>query len=574
MGEAHHVAGAVAPPRDPYDADIIILALDRPDETCAAIRSALEQTGIRRHLIVVDQGSRPENLQRIAATVRDRADCTLVALERNRGVAAGRNAATALGHGRVIIALDNDAEFAAPTTAAAAVAALDAAPNLGAIGFRILAWGVGADDHSSWGYPPRLRARAGEVFDAATFVGAGHAIRRTAWDAAGPYDEALFFCWEEYDWCLRVIARGWTVRYRGDIAVLHKVSQQRRVTWSSTRWFHYVPQPALHPSQAWRELARNDAPNRGLRRARPPQWAATADRARFGGRGPTRAPDGRRLSPAVRPRVSSIQRSGASQQSARPRTGRGAAHAVGGTHSGALGQSFAQQQPEYRRILHEIAPGQPLRVRPEAMQPLEPRALHPAGRARHGTGQEIEAGTDAEPEALRLARRGDGGGQPFLPWRAEGKEDEPRRVRKHESDRSGERSWIAIETHRRIVMERFGDPAAVYQGTQKRGAQADDGHALPGPQVAAEQVRGDVAPRRDTRRLKAEQSPGPGDHPRVEQAQIGVLIDAPHLRVAAEANEIVGVRSEDIAERLVGRARRDRGGGFGRVEVGQRHAEA
>ncbi len=240
MGEAHHVAGAIAPPRDPYDADIIILALDRPDETCAAIRSALEQTGISRHLIVVDQGSRPENLQRIAATVRGRADCTLVALDRNRGVAAGRNVATGLGHGRVIIALDNDAEFAAPTTAAAAVAALDAAPNLGAIGFRILAWGVGADDHSSWGYPPRLRARAGEVFDAATFVGAGHAIRRTAWDAAGPYDEALFFCWEEYDWCLRVIARGWTVRYRGDIAVLHKVSQQRRVTWSSTRWFHYV----------------------------------------------------------------------------------------------------------------------------------------------------------------------------------------------------------------------------------------------------------------------------------------------------------------------------------------------
>ena len=40
-----------------------------------------------------------------------------------------------------------------------------------------------------------------------TFVGAGHAIRRSAWDACGGYDEALFFCWEEFDFCLRAIER-------------------------------------------------------------------------------------------------------------------------------------------------------------------------------------------------------------------------------------------------------------------------------------------------------------------------------------------------------------------------------
>ena len=240
IGGERLVAGAATPPLGAYDADVIVLALDRAEETCAAIRSALQQTGISRHVVVVDQGSRPENLGRIANLVRGRADCTLLRLERNRGVAGGRNRATTFGHGRVVVALDNDAEFATSTTAADAVAALDRTPELGAIGFRILAWGHDADDHSSWGYPPRLRPRAGEVFDATTFVGAGHAIRRAAWDAAGQYDEALFFCWEEYDWCLRAIAGGWTVRYRGDIAVLHKVSPQRRVTWSSTRWFYYV----------------------------------------------------------------------------------------------------------------------------------------------------------------------------------------------------------------------------------------------------------------------------------------------------------------------------------------------
>ena len=94
---------------------------------------------------------------------------------------------------------------------------------LAAIGCRILLHACDADDLSSWGYPPSLLPRAGESFDAVTFVGAGHAIRRAAWDG---YDEALFFCWEEFDFCLRAIERGWRIRYRGDIAVRHKVSPE------------------------------------------------------------------------------------------------------------------------------------------------------------------------------------------------------------------------------------------------------------------------------------------------------------------------------------------------------------
>ncbi|MFC7540636.1 hypothetical protein ACFQU2_15765 [Siccirubricoccus deserti] len=77
------------------------------------------------------------------------------------GVAGGRNRATALGRGRVVFALDNDAEFATTTTLAEAVRALEAAPDLAAIGCRILVHATGADDLSSWGYPaPCCRAPA------------------------------------------------------------------------------------------------------------------------------------------------------------------------------------------------------------------------------------------------------------------------------------------------------------------------------------------------------------------------------------------------------------------------------
>jgi GT2 family glycosyltransferase len=235
-----HIAGAERPPTHAYDADVVILALDRADETAAAIRSALSQTGVSRHVIIVDQGSRPETLACLAETVRDRTDATLIALDRNLGVPGGRNLGSALGHGRIIAGLDNDAAFDTPTTLAHMVAAIDADPDLAALGCRIVVDATGDDDLSSWGYPAALQPRSRETFETATFVGAGHAIRREAWDDAGGYDARLFFCWEEYDFCLRAISRFWRVRYRGDIVIRHKVSPERRVAWSGERWVHYV----------------------------------------------------------------------------------------------------------------------------------------------------------------------------------------------------------------------------------------------------------------------------------------------------------------------------------------------
>jgi GT2 family glycosyltransferase len=237
---ARLLAGGAGPPAGNYDVDIIILALDRTEATLAAIASALRQTGVSMHLFILDQGSRPETRARLAAAVLDRTEATLLAAESNLGVAAGRNLASGLGHGRMIVALDNDAEFATADTVARMVAALDAEPRLAAIGCRIVTFDDGHDDLSSWGYPTSLLPCAAECFDAVTYVGAGHALRRSAWEQAGGYDASLFFCWEEFDFCLRAIALGWRIRYRGDIVVRHKVSGERRLDWSADRWFYFV----------------------------------------------------------------------------------------------------------------------------------------------------------------------------------------------------------------------------------------------------------------------------------------------------------------------------------------------
>ncbi|HET6183248.1 MAG TPA: glycosyltransferase [Acetobacteraceae bacterium] len=235
-----HLAGAKRPPSGEYDADIVILMLERATETIAALSSALNQRGIVRHVTILDQGSSQQAIAEVASAIGSNTEATLLGTGRNLGVAAGRNRASAFGHGRAIIGLDNDAVFASRDSAAAAVRALAATPDLAAIGFRILAADGATDDPLCWGYPRGLLHAARETFEAATFVGAGHAIRRSAFEEAGGYDEALFFCWEEFDFCRRAIAAGWRIEYRGDIAIRHMVAPARRIAWRGGRWRYFV----------------------------------------------------------------------------------------------------------------------------------------------------------------------------------------------------------------------------------------------------------------------------------------------------------------------------------------------
>ena len=73
---ARHVAGAADAPAGNYDCDVVILSLERGSETAAAIRSALAQTGVSRHVFIVDQGSRPEALAQLADVSQDGAILT------------------------------------------------------------------------------------------------------------------------------------------------------------------------------------------------------------------------------------------------------------------------------------------------------------------------------------------------------------------------------------------------------------------------------------------------------------------------------------------------------------------
>jgi GT2 family glycosyltransferase len=222
-----------------YDVDIIILSLNRVGETIEAIASAIAQEGITKRVLVLDQGSQADQREKLVAYCKDK-PVHLELGQENLGVAGGRNKVTSLGTAPCIIALDNDAEFADTLCCKRAVDYLRSHPELGAIGFQILTYSTGEIDESSWGSPAAIRHRWNEEFDTTKFVGAGHAIMRRHFEAAGGYDDRLFFYWEETDFCYRLINMGLHIRYVPQIKILHKVSPEKRVSWDGGRYYYMV----------------------------------------------------------------------------------------------------------------------------------------------------------------------------------------------------------------------------------------------------------------------------------------------------------------------------------------------
>jgi GT2 family glycosyltransferase len=96
----------------------------------------------------------------------------------------------------------------------------------------------GGGDRSSWCYPRSMLSSRFQEFEASRFVGAGHAIRRSALARTKGYDEALFFYWEELDLSYQLIEAGYRIVYDPSVIVRHKSSPEARLWWERGRFYY------------------------------------------------------------------------------------------------------------------------------------------------------------------------------------------------------------------------------------------------------------------------------------------------------------------------------------------------
>ncbi len=195
-------------------------------------------TGMRVEILLVDNASTDDSLERLP----DVDGMQLIRLPDNRGFAAATNIAAARARGRLLLLLNPDTECR-PASLKSLVGAFDAAPNVGALGPRLLHTD-GRVQRSAWrGYPgvrstwldalymwkvpwlPGVRhsevAARERAADVDHLLGACILTSADVWRDVGPLDEGYFLFLEETDWCRRVRATGRRVIFDPSSVVVH-----------------------------------------------------------------------------------------------------------------------------------------------------------------------------------------------------------------------------------------------------------------------------------------------------------------------------------------------------------------
>jgi glycosyltransferase involved in cell wall biosynthesis len=187
---------------------VIVPTFERAGLIRASVESVLAETGVDFEVIVVDDGSTDDTLERLAAVADPRLRVVRAA---HGGVAAARNAGVAAARGRYVAFHDSDDE-ALPGRLARPVALLEARPDLGLVIMNgvMLASGQGEVDEP-WIKPEVTQTLVGrtigvaEVFRRNLGQLQGMCFTRAALDTAGPFDTS-FRILDDLDLVLRVTA--------------------------------------------------------------------------------------------------------------------------------------------------------------------------------------------------------------------------------------------------------------------------------------------------------------------------------------------------------------------------------
>jgi len=249
------------PVSPPPDCSIVIVNYRTDDALAECLASVARTTkGLTVEVIVVD------NSRTLAAAgFRERfPDARLLENPANVGFARAANRGIELAAGRHVLCLNPDT-LLHEGAVAALVAHLDAHPDVGAVGARLLE-SDGTLQYSCRRFPGYLTIFFGRyalltrllpgnaasrdylyldwdhrsVRDVDWVSGACLMVRRAAVEATGGFDAGYFLFVEDMDWCHRLRDAGWRVVYVPDAVVTHHIGASRgavppRIVWARHR---------------------------------------------------------------------------------------------------------------------------------------------------------------------------------------------------------------------------------------------------------------------------------------------------------------------------------------------------
>ncbi|SEQ78403.1 Glycosyl transferase family 2 [Loktanella sp. DSM 29012] len=199
-------------PRPPA-ASVVITTHDRDDELATCLASLQRQTIPLEIIVMDDKGSAATRdlVARIASSAR------YLHAGTGQGPAFQRNAGIAAASCEIVFSFDDDVELVDPTTCEKTLPDF-ADPQVAAIGIPFVNVRISQEVHHVTAHP-RQQLHA--------FVGAAHAVRRSAFQQVGGFRAHYFYMGEEGDLAIRLLDHGHEVR-AGTAPPMHHFESPRR----------------------------------------------------------------------------------------------------------------------------------------------------------------------------------------------------------------------------------------------------------------------------------------------------------------------------------------------------------
>lgn len=207
---------------------IVIPVYNRVDLTVQCLEAIAQTTSGDFEVVVVDDASTDGTAEVLA---QFGSALTVVRHDENQGFARACNDGARAARGDLLVFLNNDT-LPRPGWLDALLTAAEAAPDVGAVGARLL-YPDGTIQHAGIGFTPDFEPfhlhqgvpadapAVTEDRDCEAVTGACLLVPRAVYDEIGGFDEGYRMYFEDVDLCLRIRATGRRVRYAAGSVVVH-----------------------------------------------------------------------------------------------------------------------------------------------------------------------------------------------------------------------------------------------------------------------------------------------------------------------------------------------------------------
>lgn len=193
-----------------------ILSFNRRDELRNTLTKVFEQDYKNIEVIVVDNASSDGSAYMVKAEFPS---VKLIQMEKNIGI-AGWNEGFKVAKGEYVLVLDDDA-YPEINSIDEGVIALRENTDVGIIAFNI--------------FNTKLNKSETTALEKSLphyFVGCGAMIRKIYLDQVGYFDDLYFIYYNEVDLSIRMLKKGYRIKYLKEIIVIHNISNIRPLTFN------------------------------------------------------------------------------------------------------------------------------------------------------------------------------------------------------------------------------------------------------------------------------------------------------------------------------------------------------